>query len=46
MRKVTFITAFPEFLECFLAHSVIGRAVSANLLEAHVVNLRDFAVNR
>lgn len=45
MRKVTFITAFPEFLECFLAHSVIGRAVSANLLEARVVNLRDFAVN-
>lgn len=46
MKKVTFITAFPEFLECFLAHSVIGRAVSANLLEARVVNLRDFAVNR
>jgi len=46
LRKVTFITAFPEFLECFLAHSVIGRAVSANLLEARVVNLRDFAVNR
>ena len=46
MKKVTFITAFPEFLESFLAHSIIGRAVSANLLEASVVNLRDFAVNR
>lgn len=46
MKKVTFITAFPEFIESFLAHSVIGRAVSANLLEARVVNLRDFAANR
>lgn len=46
MKKVTFITAFPEFLESFLAHSVIGRAVSAKILEARVVNLRDFAVNR
>ncbi|NLH95402.1 MAG: tRNA (guanosine(37)-N1)-methyltransferase TrmD [Synergistaceae bacterium] len=46
MKKVTFITAFPEFLECFLAHSVIGRAVGSKTIEARVVNLRDFAVNR
>lgn len=46
MKKVTFVTAFPEFLESFLAHSVIGRSVIANLLEARVVNLRDFAVNQ
>jgi tRNA (guanine37-N1)-methyltransferase len=46
LKKVTFITAFPEFMESFLAHSVIGRAVSAETIEASVVNLRDFAVNR
>lgn len=46
MKKVTFITAFPEFLECFLSHSVIGRAVGSKTIETHVVNLRDFAVNR
>lgn len=46
MKKVTFITAFPEFLECFLEHSVVGRAIGSKTIEAHVVNLRDFAVNR
>lgn len=46
MKKVTFITAFPEFLQSFLAHSVIGRAVSAKTIEASVVDLRDTAVNR
>ena len=46
MKRVTFITAFPEFLESFLAHSVVGRAVRAGIIEASVVNLRDFAVNR
>ena len=46
MKRVTFITAFPEFLESFLAHSIIGRALNEKVLEARVVNLRDFAVNR
>lgn len=46
MKKVTFVTAFPEFMESFLAHSVIGRAAKAGIIQAGVVNLRDFAVNR
>jgi len=46
LKRVTFITAFPEFLESFLAHSIIGRAVAGKVLEARVVNLRNFAVNR
>lgn len=46
LKRITFITAFPDFLESFLVHSIIGRAISEKVLEARVVNLRDFAVNR
>lgn len=46
LKRVTFVTAFPDFLECFLVHSIIGRAITEKVLEARVVNLRDFAVNR
>jgi len=41
--KITFITAFPDFLRTFLDTSVIGKAVRSGLLDAVVLDLRDFA---
>jgi tRNA (guanine37-N1)-methyltransferase len=41
--KVTVITAFPELLEPFRIHGVIGKAVEKGLLEIVCVNPRDHA---
>ncbi len=41
--KVTVITAFPELLEPFRIHGVIGKAVEKGILEIVCVNPRDHA---
>lgn len=40
------ITLFPEFFESPLQASLLGKAVSAGLVEVNLIQLRDFAINR
>ncbi|MBP6455593.1 MAG: tRNA (guanosine(37)-N1)-methyltransferase TrmD [Chitinophagaceae bacterium] len=40
------ITVLPELLESPLSHSIMKRAQEKKLLEIHLHNLRDFAVNK
>ena len=40
--KVTIITAFPEFFDCFLKTSIIGRAVKNGLIQVNCIDLRKF----
>ena len=44
--KIDILSLFPEFIEAFFAHSIIGRARDAGLLTLSVTNPRDFAHNR
>ena len=44
--KIDILSLFPEFIEAFFAHSIIGRARAAGLLTLSVTNPRDFAHNR
>lgn len=41
--KVFYLTIFPEIFENFLKSSLIGKAISKDLLEVKVINIRDFA---
>jgi tRNA (guanine37-N1)-methyltransferase len=43
--KIDIITVLPELLESPFAHSILKRAKEKKLLEVHVHNLRDWAVN-
>lgn len=44
--KIDILSLFPEFMEAFFHQSIIGRALSAGLIEMSVTNPRDFAVNK
>lgn len=41
--KVTVITAFPDLMRSYLSSSVLGRGIAAGVLEAEVVDIRDYA---
>lgn len=43
--KIDIITVLPELLESPLNHSIMKRAKDKGLLEVHIHNLRDWAVN-
>ena len=43
--KIDILTVLPELLESPFAHSILKRAKEKNLLEVHVHNLREWAVN-
>jgi tRNA (guanine37-N1)-methyltransferase len=43
--KIDILTVLPELLESPFAHSILKRAKEKKLLEVHVHNLRDWAVN-
>lgn len=44
--RIDIISLFPEFIEAFFNHSIIGRARKANLLELDVTNPRNFTYDR
>jgi tRNA (guanine37-N1)-methyltransferase len=40
------LTLFPGLFDAFLNESIVGRALSGNLLEVDLVNIRDFALDK
>jgi len=40
------ITLFPEMIEYIMAQSIIGRALSDELIKLKIINIRDYAKNR
>ena len=42
----TVLTLFPELMESFFGHGMIGRALDRELISASCINIRDFAENR
>lgn len=44
--RIDIISLFPEFVEAFFQHSIIGRARAAGLLELDVTNPRNFTYDR
>jgi tRNA (guanine-N1)-methyltransferase len=44
--KIDVLTLFPEFVEAFAAHSIIGRARDKNAIEINIFNIRDYAANK
>lgn len=41
--KISFLTLFPEMFESFLHTSIIARAIKNGIVEAEVVDIRDYA---
>ncbi len=44
--KLTVLTLFPEIVEAYFSASIMARAVERGLIEARIVNIRDFATDR
>jgi len=44
--KITILSLFPEMFDGFLTHSIIKRAIANNLVEIHLVNIRDFTQDK
>ncbi len=44
--RIDCLTLFPEMMEAVLGESMIGRAVSAGILDIHCTDIRDFAGNK
>lgn len=44
--KITILTLFPEMFESYLSNSIIKRAISKNLVEFELVNIRDFTIDK
>jgi tRNA (guanine37-N1)-methyltransferase len=44
--RIDIVTLFPEMFEPVLKTSIVGRAISAGVVEAHLTNIRDFAKDR
>lgn len=42
----TVLTLFPELLDAFFCHGIIGRAIDRNLIGGTAVNIRDFSTDR
>ena len=40
------MTLFPEMIEYIMAQSIIGRALSDELIKLKIINIRDYAKNR
>lgn len=43
---IDILSLFPDFIEAFFHHSIIGRALAANLLSMKVTDPRDFSHNK
>jgi tRNA (guanine37-N1)-methyltransferase len=46
MLSISVLTLFPELFEKYLQTSIIGRAVTNNLLNINVYNIRDYTTNK
>ena len=44
--KIDILTLFPEMLRPMLSGSILGRAVSAGLLDVQLTNIRDYTENK
>ena len=44
--KIDVLTLFPEMLSPMLSGSILGRAISAGLLDVQLTNIRDFTEDR
>lgn len=48
MDKINFtvLTLFPELIEPFFSHGMVGRAMEKKIISGSTINIRDFAFNR
>jgi len=46
MKKFEVLTIFPELLECYLKHGVLGKALKKGLAEVKIYNLRDYTSDK
>ena len=44
--RIDILSVVPELLDSPFAHSILKRAIAANLVEVHVHNIRDWSVNK
>ena len=44
--KINIFTLFPEMFSGFVQESIIGRAISNNLLEINIINIRDYCYDK
>ncbi len=44
--RITILTLFPEMFDGFLTNSIIKRAISKNVVEIKIVNIRDFTLDK
>ena len=44
--KITILTLFPEMFDSFLNTSIIKRAISKEVIEFNIVNIRDFTLDK
>ncbi len=44
--QFTFLTLFPNLIECYFQDSILKRAVDKNLIEIDFLNPRDFSLNK
>lgn len=44
MVRIDIISAVPDLLGSYFNHSILKRAIAANLAEVNIINLRDYAV--
>lgn len=46
MKKFEVLTIFPELIECYLKHGVLGKALKKGLAEVKIHNLRDYTSDK
>ena len=44
--KIDIISLFPDFIQAFYQHSIIGRAVASGVIDLDVTNPRQFTYDR
>ena len=44
--KITILTLFPNMFDGFLDNSIIKRAISKNIGEIKIVNIRDYTLDK
>lgn len=44
--KINIFTLFPEMFSGFVQESIVGRAISNNLLEINIINIRDYCYDK
>jgi tRNA (guanine37-N1)-methyltransferase len=46
VMRIDIISAVPELMTSFFAHSILKRAIAANLVEVNLINLRDYSTSK